>query len=227
VNGGWRQEKMRQMDKITLYDYWRSSASYRVRIALNLKGLDYSSMAVDLLNNQHKSPEHLRKNPQAIVPAIDIGDKTLTQSLAIIEYLDEIYPRVPLQANDAEGRARIRKLSYAIAMEIHPVCNLSVVNHVAELTGGGDQVKIAWMQKFIGKGLTAFEKYLDDGATGSFCHGETVSMADCCLIPQLYNAKRWGADYSGLEKICAIEETCGRVNAFVDAHPDQCNPNGL
>ena len=80
---------------------------------------------------------------------------------------------------------------------------------------------------FIGKGLTAFEKYLDDGATGSFCHGETVSMADCCLIPQLYNAKRWGADYSGLEKICAIEETCGRVNAFVDAHPDQCNPNGL
>jgi maleylacetoacetate isomerase len=211
------------MHDITLYDYWRSSASYRVRIALNLKGLSYSSVSVNLLKHEQKSPEHLKRNPQAIVPAIDIGDKTLTQSLAIIEYLDEIYPRVPLLAQDAEGRARIRTLSYAIAMEIHPVCNLSVVSHVAELAGGGDQTKIDWMQKFIGQGLAAFERYLDDPATGTYCHGDKVSMADCCLIPQLYNARRWGANYGGLKKICAIEEACSQIKAFDDAHPDRCN----
>ncbi len=210
------------MGKITLYDYWRSSASYRVRIALNLKGLEYETVAVDLLTAEHRAPEYRKNNPQAIVPAIDIDGRTLSQSLAIIEYLDKVCPQIPLLASDPVTNARIRALSYAIAMEIHPICNLSVVKHVAELTGGGDQVKLDWMNKFISTGLETFESCLGDGLTGIYCNGDGVSMADCCLIPQLYNAKRWGVDYSGLEKICAIEEACGKIEAFCDAHPDRC-----
>lgn len=213
------------MDKITLHDYWRSSASYRVRIALNLKGIEYSTNTIDLLTGQQKSPEHLNKHPQGIVPAIDIDGKTLTQSLAIIEYLDETRPQVPLLPQDAAGRARVRALSYAIAMEIHPVCNLSVVKHVESLAGGGDETKIKWMQKFIHSGLAGFEVYLEEKPEGLFCHGESVSMADCCLVPQLYNAKRWGADYSGFENICRIENACSHLPAFIKAHPDSCKPD--
>ncbi len=210
------------MDKITLYDYWRSSASYRVRIALNLKGLEYETVVVNLLTAEHKAREYTNINPQAIVPAIVVDGRTFTQSLAIIEYLDNVYPQVPLLASDPVANARIRALSYAIAMEIHPICNLSVAMHVADLTGGGDQAKRDWMNRFIGAGLESFESCLGDRLSGTFCHGDSVSMADCCLVPQLYNAKRWGVDYSGLEKICAIEEACGKIGAFYDAYPDRC-----
>jgi maleylacetoacetate isomerase len=210
------------MGKITLYDYWRSSAAYRVRIALNLKNLEYDTVVINLLEAEHKNSEYRDKNPQAIVPAIDIDDQTFTQSLAIIEYLDEIYPEPLLLSPDPQQRVRIRALSYAIAMEIHPICNLSVVVHVAELTQGGDQAKLDWMKKFIRAGLQSFEACLDDGKTGTFCNGDQVSMADCCLIPQLYNAQRWGIDYSDLIKISAIEKACGEISAFYDAFPDRC-----
>ena len=214
----------RPMDEVVLYDYWRSSASYRVRIALNLKNIEYKSCSIDLLSGKHKSPEHLIKQPQGIVPAIDIDGITLTQSLSIIEYLDETRPGSPLMPVDAVARARVRAISHAIAMEIHPVCNLAVVKHMESLAGGGDETKVKWMQKFIRSGLLGVEAYLDDGQIGQFCHGNVPTMADCCLIPQLYNAKRWGAEYSDLKVISAIEQACNELAAFQNALPENNKP---
>ncbi len=210
------------MEKPILYDYWRSSASYRVRIALNLAGMAYKPVVVDLLKRAHKGPEHLERNPQGLVPAMEIDGLMLTQSLAIIEYLIETRG-LALLPEDPADRARVRALSHAIAMDIHPVCNLSVVGHVMELTGGGDEVRVAWMQRYIGAGLEAFEKLLDHPETGKFCHGDMPGLADICLIPQIYNAERWGADISGLERIQAVRQACDQLPAFIKAHPDNNN----
>ncbi len=206
-----------------LYDYWRSSASYRVRIALNLLGIEYEARSVNLLEREHKSAEHLARNPQGLVPALDIDGQVLTQSLSIIEYLDETR-EADLLPKDALGRQRVRALAAAIAMEIHPVCNLSVVAHVMELTGGGDAVRSEWMQRYISRGLAGFEAMLNHPATGTFCHGDRPGLADICLVPQLYNADRWGADYSGCPKLTAIAERCAELKPFADAHPDAVNP---
>ena len=203
-----------------LYDYWRSSASYRVRIALNLAGIEYQAVVVDLLSKAHKSAEHLARNPQGLVPALAIDGLMLTQSLAMIEYIIETRG-VALLPDDAAGRARVRALAHAIAMDIHPVCNMGVVAHVMDLAGGDEAMRVAWMQRFIGAGLEAFEALLDHPATGTFCHGETPGLADICLIPQVYNAERWGADISGLRRIQAIREACDRLPAFSDAHPNK------
>jgi len=205
-----------------LYDYWRSSACYRVRIALNLAGIDYTSVVVNLVDGSHTTAEHLERNPQGFVPALEIDGLMLTQSLAIIEYLVETRG-VALLPDEPAERARVRALSHAIAMDIHPVCNLSVVGEVMRLSGGGDDVRVAWMQKFISKGLEAFEKLLDYPETGKFCHGDTPGLADICLIPQIYNAERWGADISGLERIQAIRAACDQLPAFANAHPDKNN----
>jgi len=203
---------------IVFYDYWRSSASYRVRIALNLLGLEAEYRPVNLLKRAHLDEQYLALNPQGLLPALIIDGKTLTQSLAIIEYLDATIEGSNLLPDDADGQYRVRQLSYAIAMEIHPVCNLSVIKHVSDLTGGGDETKVAWMRHFIGKGLAAFEDLLDDN--GPFCHGSTPTMADCCLIPQIYNADRWGVDLSGYPKIARVIAACGPLEAFKMAHPD-------
>ncbi|KGF67466.1 maleylacetoacetate isomerase [Hoeflea sp. BAL378] len=208
------------MQNPILYDYWRSSASYRVRIALNLAGIEYKAVVVDLLGKAHKSAEHLARNPQGLVPALAIDGLMLTQSLAMIEYIIETRG-VALLPDDAAGRARVRALAHAIAMDIHPLCNLSVVAHVLELAGGDEAMRAAWMQHFIGKGLAAFEALLDHASTGTFCHGEAPGLADICLIPQVYNAERWGADISGFRRIQAIREACDRLPAFSDAHPDK------
>jgi maleylacetoacetate isomerase len=138
-----------------LYDYWRSSASYRVRIALAMLGIDYRTVSVDLLAAAHKTPEHLARNPQGKVPVLDIDGHVLTQSLAIIEYLHETRPGSTVLPADPVGRQRVRALSDAIAMDIHPICNTGTINHVMELTSGGNDVRVAWMQKFIGEGLAA------------------------------------------------------------------------
>jgi cytidylate kinase len=142
----------------TLYDYWRSSASYRTRIALHMLGIGYRTVPVDLLAAAHKTPEHLARNPQGKVPVLDIDGHVLTQSLAIIEYLHETRAGSSLLPADALGRQRVRALSDAIAMDIHPICNTGTINHVMELTGGGNDVRVAWMRKFIGEGLAAFEQ---------------------------------------------------------------------
>lgn len=212
------------MTDTVLFDYWRSSASYRVRIALNMLGLAHDSVSVDLLSGAHKQPEHLARNRQGLVPALDIDGHMLTQSLAIIEYLSETRPNATLLPADPLGRHRVRALSYAIAMDIHPVCNLGVVFHVMQQASDPDAARSAWMRKFIGEGLAAFERLLDHPATGGFCHGEKPSMADICLVPQIYNARRWNVDLTACARTAAIADRCGLIPAFAAAHPDRNAP---
>ncbi len=207
-----------------LYDYWRSSAAYRLRIALNLLGLDWRSEQVNLLTGAHRGAAYRQHNPQGRVPTLSVDGIDLIQSLASIEYLNETVPGATLLPDDPLGRHRVRALSDVIAMEIHPVCNLGVVAHVVEIAGGGEETKVAWMRRFITDGLQAVEILLEDKQTGSFCHGDTPTMADCCLIPQLYNAHRWGADLAGMPRIDEIVTACAALPAFIAAHPDAVGP---
>jgi maleylacetoacetate isomerase len=205
-----------------LHDYWRSSASYRVRIALGLLGLPWEAVPVDLTAGDQRSPAHLATNPQGLVPALEIDGRTLTQSLAILEYLDETRAAGFLPA-DPPGRARVRALAYAIAMEIHPVCNLRVARHAVAASDGAIGME-AWMRAFIGPGLAAFEAMLDHPATGRFCHADTIGLADLCLVPQLYNADRWGVSLEALPRIRAIRAALDAVPAVAAAHPDRHAP---
>ena len=204
-----------------LFDYWRSSASYRVRIALNMLAIPYSSVSVDLLSGKHKQPEHLARNPQGLVPVLQVDGHMLTQSLAIVEYLSETRPDATFLPSDPLGRHRVRALSYAIAMDIHPTCNLGVVAYVMQQSSDPDAARATWMRKFIGEGLAAFERLLDSPATGEFCHGDQPTMADLCLVPQLYNAHRWNVDLSACRRLTAIAERCETLPAFAAAHPDR------
>ncbi len=207
---------------LKLYDYWRSSASYRVRIALNLLNLNYESVSVNLLEGEHHSSGYKTLNPQGLVPTLTTNNTNLGQSLAIIEYLNETHNGTLLPSNPLE-RHHARQLSYAIAMEIHPVCNLSVATHVMTIGGGDESIRDEWMQHYIQNGLTNFEALLPENCT-PYCMGELPGIADTCLIPQLYNAKRWGADISGLHRIKAIEFECDKLDAFKQAHPDNVKP---
>lgn len=209
---------------IVLYDYWRSSASYRVRIALALKGIAHDRVAVDLVAGEQRAPGHLAVNPQGLVPVLDIDGLRLTQSLAIIEYLDETRPLPALLPADSAGRARVRALAQVVASEIHPVSNQRVLNRVEAL--GGPDARAAWNRDNIASGLAAFEALLDHPAfTGSFCHGDAPGLADCALIPQLYNASRWGVDFAHLPRIGAVAASCAEVAAFRAAHPDRFDPS--
>lgn len=209
--------------RVVLHDYWRSSASYRVRIALALKNIAFDRVEVSLTANVQRSPAHLAVNPQGLVPALQIDGLVLTQSLTIIEYLDETRPDPALLPADPAGRARVRALSQAIACEIHPVSNLRVLKRVGDLAG--DAARADWNRNNIATGLDAFEGLLDHWAfTGHFCHGDTPGMADCTLIPQLYNAGRWGVNYGHLPRIAAVAESCAALPAFLGAYPDRFDP---
>jgi len=204
-----------------LYDYWRSSASYRVRMALNLAGESFAAIPVDLLQAEQVAPPNLARNPQGLVPTLEIDGLSLTQSLAIIEYLNDT--RGGFLPSDAAGRARVRALSYAVAMEIHPVCNLRVGKY-AEAASGGAITMQGWQQKFIAEGLFALEQMLNHPATGRFCHGENLTMADICLLPQVYNANRWGVDVTSLSQISRIVSEMETIPAIAAAHPDKVKP---
>ncbi len=201
---------------IRLYDYWRSSAAYRVRIALGLAGLEWDTVPVNLLDGENRSTEHLARNPQGLVPVLEIDGLRLTQSLAIIEYLDETRNMGWMSADPA-GRARVRALCYAIAMEIHPICNIGVANYAVDHSGGAMTLQ-GWMEHFVGRGLAALESMLEGG---DYCHGEGVTMADICLVPQLYNARRWQLDLGGLPKISRIAQTLEAIPAIAAAHRDK------
>jgi maleylacetoacetate isomerase len=207
------------MSDTILYDYWRSSASYRVRIALNLAGIDYQSVPVSLLKQEHRAPEYLALNPQGLVPALFIDGQLLTQSLAIIEYVSETRGANFLPQNPLD-RARVRALAHAIAMDIHPVCNLSVVNYAASLTDTPEETTKAWMQKFIGRGLAALEVMLQQ-APGPLCFGSTPSLADICLVPQVYNAKRWEVDLGAMPRILSIVGQLTKIDTFARSAPQK------
>ncbi|GAA6210215.1 maleylacetoacetate isomerase [Cognatishimia sp. WU-CL00825] len=199
-----------------LYDYWRSSASYRVRIALGLADMEWQTQIVDLLAAEHQGAAHMKRNPQGLVPALEIDGILLTQSVAIIEYLDETR-NLGLLPEDPKARAQVRALAFAIAMEIHPICNLSVAKYAVQQSQQAIENK-QWMQHFITKGLMAYENMLSDGV---YSYGDCVSLADVCLMPQMYNAKRWDVDLSQMPKMSAIAARLESLPAFAKAHPDQ------
>lgn len=201
---------------IRLYDYWRSSASYRVRIALGIAGLPWESLPVDLLKGEHRSPEYHAINPQGLVPVVEMDGHRFSQSLAIIEFLEEAHG-LGLLPDDLRDRARVRALAYAVAMDIHPICNPRVVNFAIAHSGGGMTMEV-WMRNFIGAGFSALEDML---VGGDHCFGDRVTLADICLVPQLYNAVRWGVDLSAMPKIRRIGAHLETLPPFAAAHPDR------
>jgi maleylacetoacetate isomerase len=211
------------MTGTVLYDYWRSSASYRVRIGLNLAGVAYRTISVDLTKAEHRGAEHLARNPQGLVPVLDIDGLRLTQSLAILDYLD-CSRGLSLLPKDPGDRARTMALAHAIAVDIHPVCNLSVARFATDLSGGRNTMPGDWMRRFIRPGLQAFETMLAGFEQAPYCCGATPGLADICLMPQLYNARRWEADISDLPRLLAVEAACADQPDFAAAHPDRCQP---
>ncbi|HEY3460127.1 MAG TPA: maleylacetoacetate isomerase [Casimicrobiaceae bacterium] len=205
-----------------LYDYFRSSAAYRVRIALNLKGVVPDERTfVHLRMGNQRAQDYLALNPQGLVPALALDDGTvLTQSLAIVEFLDETHPQPPLLPADAEGRARVRSIALAIACEIHPLNNLRVLNYLIGTLGVSREQKDGWYRYWIDVGFEALEKSLSrDPSTGRFCHGDAPTLADVCLVPQLANARRFSIDLSPYPTLVRIESECNAVPAFASAAP--------
>lgn len=211
------------MTDTILFDYWRSSASYRLRIALNLAGIDYQAISVDLVKGDHRSPEHVARNPQGLVPVLEIDGHSFTQSLAILDYLNETRD-LKLLPKDPADAAKVRALAHSVAVDVHPVCNLGVVAHVSRLLPDQPEAKSDWMKKFIPPGLRAFESLLSPFEQSPYCCGDTPSLADICLMPQLYNAHRWGVDFSDCPRIEAVENACAKHPAFAAAYPDAVKP---
>ena len=207
-----------------LHTYYRSSASYRVRIALNLKGLAAEPAYVHLSKDggQQFGAGFDAVNPQHLLPVLEDEGFVLTQSLAIIEYLDETRPGVPLLPADPRGRARVRALSQAIAADIHPINNLRVLKYLGGTLGIDEDRRNAWYRHWVALGLEALERELAASPeTGTFCHGSTPTMADCCLVPQLFNARRFDCDLRPYPNLMAIDARCAQLPAFDAARPEQ------
>lgn len=205
-----------------LYTYFRSSAAYRVRIALNLKGLPYEAVPVHLLRNggEQRQADYLALNPAGLVPALEDGGALLTQSLAIIEYLDETHPQPPLLPGDALGRARIRALAQAIACDIHPINNLRVLQYLSRELGASEEQKTAWYRHWVEEGLAAVEAMLAHAPrSGRFCFGDTPTLADICLVPQVSNAQRFKCNTAHIPTVLRIAEACEALEAFRLAAP--------
>ncbi len=207
-----------------LYTFFRSSASYRVRIALNLKGIGYEQIPIHLRRGggEQLQPAYKALNPQALLPALEDNERILTQSLAIIEYLDEKYPVAPLLPKDSADKALVRSMALVIACEIHPIQNLRVLNYVKSNYNQTDEQVNQWARHWIDLGLTALEQMIAAQPNrGKFCFGNTPTLADVCLIPQLGNARRYGCDLSRYPSILSIEKNCMALAAFADAAPEK------
>lgn len=204
-----------------LYGYWRSSAAYRVRIALHLKGIPFESISVHLVKDggeQHKE-EYVELNPSHLVPTLVDEDIVLNQSIAIIDYVDQKYPEVNLYPLDVKERAIVQAMALDIACEVHPINNLRVQQYIVKNLGASEEQKLTWVHDWISLGFTAFEKQLTQHA-GKYCFGDEITMADICLVPQVYNANRFGVDMSPFPNICRIVENCNQQPAFIAALPE-------
>ena len=206
-----------------LYGYFRSSAAYRVRIALNLKGLAPEATSLHLVKGQQRASDYLALNPQGLVPALVTDEgKVLTQSLAIIDWLEDTHPEPPLLPADALGRARVRGLALAIACDIHPLNNLRVLNYLTNTLGVSDEQKNGWYRYWIDTGFEALEQRLaSERETGRFCHGDAPTLADICLVPQVANARRFKMDLTPYPTIVRIAAACDALPAFADAVPEK------
>ena len=206
-----------------LYTYFRSSAAFRVRIALNLKALAYEPQFVHLPKGQHREPAYGAVNPQALVPTLELDDgMRLAQSMAIIEYLEELHPRPPLLPQEPMARARVRSLSQLVACEIHPLNNLRVLQYLRKQLGQNEEQVGVWYRHWIAEGFAKLEAALaGNGETGRFCHGDAPSMADCCLVPQVFNAKRYEFDAQRYPTTMRVFEECMKLEAFDRAQPSK------
>lgn len=206
-----------------LYGFYRSSAAFRVRIALNLKGLAYDQAPIHLRKNEQRSAAYLALNPQGLVPTLDDDGELLTQSLAIIEYLEETHPRPPLLPSQPAARARVRSLAGAIACDIHPIDNLRVLRYLAKPLGHDEKTVEAWFNHWIEVGFAGIEHMLaHDGKAGRFCHGDSPTMADICLVPQVFNAQRYPSfDLKPYPTIMRIFDASMALDAFERARPEK------
>ena len=206
---------------LELYTYFRSSAAFRVRIALNLKGLSWQPHVVWLPTGEQKSGDYLRVNPQGLVPLLVDEGARLNQSLAIIEYLDETRPQPRLLPDDPIARARVRSLAMLVASEIHPLNNLRVLKYLKKELGQSEQEIAHWYRHWCGEGLAAFERQLADGGAGRYCHGDGVTLADVCLVPQIFNARRYDTPLEAYPRTVAIFDECMKLDAFRKAQPSE------
>ena len=205
-----------------LYTYFRSSAAFRVRIALNLKNLAYETAFVHLPRAEHRAAAYAKVNPQALVPTLEDGAERLTQSLAIIEYLEETHPSPPLLPKNAAARARVRSLALLIACEIHPLNNLRTLQHLKRALGLSKEQVNAWYRHWIADGLARFEADLAGAkGTGRFCHGDAPTVADCCLVPQIFNAQRYQCDTAPYPVTLRVFAECMKMDAFERAQPSR------
>jgi maleylacetoacetate isomerase len=208
------------MSRPVFYEYHRSSAAYRVRIALNLKSVDYESRPVNLLESEQRGDDYRELNPQGLVPMLDIDGHRLTQSLAIIVYLDQAFPDPPLVPRDPADGAHVRAMALAIACDIHPLNNLRVLKYLKNELGQPQEQVDRWYAQWIAEGLTALETMAKAGA-GRFLFGDEPTIADVCLVPQLYNARRFNVPIGDWPTLLRAEENALRLDAFAAAHPDK------
>jgi maleylacetoacetate isomerase len=205
---------------VKLYGYFRSSAAFRVRIGLNLKGLAYDPVFIHLGKGEHRKPEYGALNPQGLVPALEDGGRLLTQSLAILEYLEETHPQPPLLPKDPLGRARARSLAMLVACEIHPLNNLRTLTHLRKALGQNDDQVNAWYRHWIADGMGKLEAAMaQTPGTGRFSQGDAPGLADCCLVPQVFNAQRYQCDLAAYPTVMRVFDACMQLDAFDRAQP--------
>jgi len=204
-----------------LYNYFRSSASYRVRIALALKGLDYAYHAVNLPGNEQMAESYAAVSASRLVPLLQDGEQVLTQSLAIIEYLEETHPAPPLLPRDAVGRARVRALALDIACEIHPLNNLRVLRYLVQSLKVSEDDKNRWYRHWVETGLEVVERQLA-ARPARYCHGDTPTLADCTLVPQIFNAKRFDCRLDHVPNVMRVFDACMQLDAFEKTRPEAC-----
>ena len=214
-----------------LHNYFRSSASFRVRIALALKGLPYEYVSVHLAKGDHKLPAYTGIAADGLVPLLEVDGESLSQSMAIIEYIDETHPATPLLPKDAIGRAKVRAMAQSISCEIHPLNNLRVLKYLVKVLKLEESVKNAWYVHWCVEGLASFERQLardaayrvkHGQAASVYCFGSTPTLADCCLVPQIFNAQRFNVPFDGLPLTMAAFDACMKLEAFQAAQPSKC-----